>query len=53
MTVNESQKEIPAERGQDCLACGAENGPRLVWFVWLYGISTFVGYLMPNPFLCK
>ena len=21
--------------------------------VWFYGISTFVGYLMPNPFLCK
>ena len=20
---------------------------------WLYGISTFVGYLTPNPFLCK
>ena len=25
----------------------------LVWFVGFYGISTFVGYLMPNPFLCK
>ena len=27
----------------------------LVWFglVWFYSISTFVGYLMPNPFLCK
>ena len=24
-----------------------------VWFVWFYGISTFVGYLTPNPFLCK
>ena len=24
----------------------------LVWFglVWFYGISTIVGYLMPNPF---
>ena len=21
-----------------------------VWFVWFYGISTFVGYLTPNPF---
>ena len=21
--------------------------------VWFYGISIFVGYLMPNPFLCK
>ena len=25
----------------------------LVWFGWFYGISTFVGYLTPNPFLCK
>ena len=25
----------------------------LVWFGGFYGISTFVGYLMPNPFLCK
>ena len=25
----------------------------LVWFGWFYGISAFVGYLMPNPFLCK
>ena len=25
----------------------------LVWFVWFYGTSTFVGYLTPNPFLCK
>ena len=24
----------------------------LVWF-WFYGISTIVGYLMPNPFLYK
>ena len=24
-----------------------------VWFVGFYGISTFVGYLTPNPFLCK
>ena len=21
--------------------------------VWFHGISTFVGYLTPNPFLCK
>ena len=25
----------------------------LVWFVGFYGISTFVGYLTPNPFSCK
>ena len=25
----------------------------LVWLVGFYGISTFVGYLTPNPFLCK
>ena len=24
-----------------------------VWLVGFYGISTFVGYLTPNPFLCK
>ena len=23
------------------------------WLVGVYGISTFVGYLMANPFLCK
>ena len=22
-------------------------------FIWVYGISTFVGYLMPNPFVYK
>ncbi len=25
----------------------------MVWFVGFYGISTFVGYLTTNPFLCK
>ena len=25
----------------------------LVWFVGFYDISTFVVYLMPNPFLCN
>ena len=25
----------------------------LVWFGGFYGISTFVGYLTPNQFLCK
>ena len=23
------------------------------WFVGIYAISTFIGYLMPNPFLRK
>ena len=23
------------------------------WFIGFYGMSTFVGYLTPNPFLCK
>ena len=23
------------------------------WFVVFYGISTFVGYLTPNPLLCE
>ena len=25
----------------------------VVWLVGFYGISTFLGYLMPNPFLGK
>ena len=25
----------------------------LVWFVGFYGISTFVGYLTPNPLICN
>ena len=25
----------------------------MVWFVGFYGKSNFVGYLTPNPFLCK
>ena len=25
----------------------------IFWLVWFYSISTFVGYLTPNPFLCK
>ena len=29
------------------------NTYALVWLVWFYGISIFVGYLTPNPFLCK
>ena len=30
-----------------------EREREMVWFGGFYGISTFVGYLMPNPFLCK
>ena len=38
----------PVGEGQSCVGrC------MLVWFVGFYGISTFVGYLTPNPFLCK
>ena len=28
-------------------------GGGIVWFIGFYGISTFVGYLTPIPFLCK
>ena len=28
-------------------------GNDIQWLVGFYGISTFVGYLMPNPFLYK
>ena len=34
-----------------CTAIRRDSG--LVWFVGFYGISTFVGYLTLNPFLCK
>ena len=27
------------------------NGWLVGWLVWFYGISTFVSYLTPNPFL--
>ena len=42
----------------DSVCNSADSVPVLVlvswfWFVWFYGISTFVGYLTPNPFLCK
>ena len=30
-----------------------EYSTTVIFFVWLYGISTFVGYLMPNSFLYK
>ena len=26
---------------------------KIDWLVWFYGISTFVGYLTPNPYLWK
>ena len=32
---------------------GSVYSDGLVWFVGFCGISTFVGYLTPNPFLCK
>ena len=28
-------------------------GQKYLWLVGFYGISTFVGYLTPNPFLSK
>ena len=37
--------------------CSPEDLPEAindrVWFVRFYGISIFIGYLTPNPFLCK
>ena len=27
-----------------------EKKKKVGWLVWFYGISAFVGYLMPNPF---
>ena len=36
-----------------CVCVHLQNCAILVWFVGFYDISTFVGYLTPNPFLCK
>ena len=43
--------------GSVILGCLTANGLDdlvwFLWFLWFYGISTFEGYLTPNPFLCK
>ena len=44
------------ESGKSVLSERLDVYEGLGWLVgWLgfYGISTFVGYLMPNPFLCS
>ena len=38
-------------KGQKCLMF--VDIRKVGCLVWFYGISTFVGYLMGNPFLCK
>ena len=38
--------EIPQKNGRP-------GNSMMVWFLGFYGISTFVGYLTPNTFLCK
>ena len=53
-TINVTEKEVPKKHkciwSVPSLKQGPAKGPdeRLVWF---YGISTIVGYLIPNPFL--
>ena len=42
--MKERKKEI-SERKKE------RQKERKCSLVWIYGISTFVGYLMPNPFL--
>ena len=32
---------------------GVDGGQFVCLFVGFYGTSTLLGYLMPNPFLCK
>ena len=36
-----------------CMCGGCTNISIYMYISWFYGISNFVGYLMPNPFLCK
>ena len=31
-------------------SCNNHYSNESCWLVWIYGISTIVGYLMPNPF---
>ena len=44
------KKERGEKRENDIYGDGAGGG---CWLFGFYGISNFVGYLMPNPFLCK
>ena len=56
-------REVWRERVNDIRADGAtwwwwsnqssRKKTLIGWLVGFYGISTFVGYLTPNPFLCK
>ena len=52
-----NRKDIVAKRkemGANRKKIGANRKDMLVgWLVGFYGISTFAGYLTPNPFLCK
>ena len=55
-----ADQQIPARRPDQVLINKKKRTDHLVdfevhvgWSVRFYGISTFVGYLMPNPFLCK
>ena len=45
--------KMAGEEARQQLHKNAASNIGLVWFVGFYGISTFVGYLTPNPFLCK
>ena len=45
LTIRKFIERLRAKKFEATLLFG------LVWFVGFYGISTFVGYLTPNPFL--
>ena len=52
--VYNSQEDVffyPSAKEHSVYSTAPSN--RVGWFVGFYGISTFVGYLTPNPFLCK
>ena len=42
-TINESAHTINVRKPIVCTSY-------MIWFGWVYGISTTVGHLMPNPF---
>ena len=41
------------DKNMKAMVCSPDDETFFDWLVEFYGISTFVGYLTPNPFLCK
>ena len=46
-------KQFSLAQAHSLLLFDPKIGWLVGWFIGFYGISTFVGYLTPNLFLCK